>query len=251
MRRVFAYLGITLLLAGCATPVGTPIVGTAASVLVATPPALPAVGDTAVYRVINAYNGEVQGEIQYRVDTVDAGRVVVNVNPTTAYAGLPHTAVYTAEGNWLHHPVVNHDRPTDYDFAPPYPAYPFPLDFGKSWSQRVNATNPATGRVNSVRVDGRVAGGERVTTPGGTFDTIKVVRIVYAGDFDGFLKETIISEIDWYAPALSRAVRSERNSTWFDASRASGRRGIFGGNDGWFRGDWNVYELVSYTPAAK
>lgn len=251
MRRILACLGIALLLAGCATPAGVPVGAAVASVLVATPPPLPAVGDTAVYRVINAYNGEVQGEIKYRVDQVGAGHVVVDVNTSSAYAGLPHTEVYTAEGNRLRHPVINHDRPTDYDFAPPFPAYPFPLDFGKSWSQRVNATNPATGRVNSVRIDGRVLGGERIVTPSGAFDTIKIMRTVYAGDFETFLKETIITEIDWYVPALGRAVRSERNSTWFDASRASGRRGIFGGSDGWFRGDWSVYELVSYTRAAK
>ena len=251
MRPILVCLGIGLLLAGCATQVGVPLGGGVARILVASPPALPAAGATAVYRVINAYNGEAQGEIQYRVDQVGAGQVVVAVTTNSAYAGLPHTEVYTAEGSWLRHPVVNHDHPTDYDFAPPYPAYPFPLDFGKSWSLRVNATNPATGRVNSVRVDGQVAGGERVNTPAGTFDTIKIVRTVYAGDFEIFLKETIISEIDWYAPALGRAVRTERKSGWFDAGRASEGGGIFGGNDGWVRGDWSVYELVSYTPAVK
>lgn len=244
---MLACLGIGLLLAGCATQVGVPIGGAVASVLVALRPALPAAGDTAVYRVINAYSGEVQGEIRYHVDRVDAGQVVVAVTTNSAYAGLPHTEVYTAEGNWLRHPVVNHDWPTDYDFAPPYPAYPFPLDFGKSWSLRVNATNPATGRVNSVRVDGQVAGGERVTTPAGTFDTIKILRTVYAGDYETFVKETIITEIDWYAPALGRAVRTDRNSRWIDAGRASGR-GLFGSES---RGDWTVYELVSYTPTAK
>lgn len=251
VREVLVCLGIVFLLAGCATPVGVPVGGAVAGVLVASPPALPVAGETAVYRVINAYSGEVQGEIQYRVDKVSAGQVFVTVTPTTAYAGLPRTEVYTAEGNWLRHPIVNHDRPTEYDFAPPYPAYPFPLDFGKSWSMRVNATNPATGRTNSVRVDGHVAGAERVTTPAGAFDTIKIVRTVFAGDYESFLRETIITEIDWYAPALGRAVRMDRNSRWQDLSRASGGRGIFGGNDGWFRGDWSVQELVGYTPAAK
>ena len=251
MRRIFACLCAGLLVAGCATQVGGPVGGPVASVLVGSPPPLPAVGDIAVYRVINAYNGEAQGDIQYRVDKVDAGYVMVAVTTTSPYAGLPHTEVYTTEGNWLRHPVVNHDRPVDYDFAPPYPAYPFPLDIGKSWSMRVNATNPVTGRVNSVRVDGQVAGAERVSTPAGTFDTIKIVRYVYAGDWEGFLRETHITEIDWYAPASGRVVRAERNSRWLDLSRASGRGGIFGGSDGWFRGDWSVSELISHTRAAQ
>jgi len=252
MRRILACMSMAGLLAACATPAGAPLDVSAASALAASAPAVPAPGDTAVYRVINAYNGETQGEIRYRVDKVDAGRVVVDVNTSSAYAGAPHVAVYTAEGNWLRHPVVSHDHPTQYDFSPPFPAYPFPLDIGKTWFMRVKATNPVTGRVNSVRVDGRVAGAERVITPGGTFDTLKIVRSVYAGDDDAFRKETVITEIDWYAPALGRAVRTERQSGWFDAGRASDGGGVFFNlNDGWVRGDWSVHELLKYAPAAK
>lgn len=246
MRRIPAVVSMALLLAACATPVGVPLADGVASKLVASPPAQPAVGATAIYRVINAYSGQAQGEIHYRVDQVGADRVMVSVTTNSAYAGSPHPEVYTAEGNWLRHPVLNHDYPTDYLFAPPYPAYPFPLDVGKSWSSRVNATNPATGRAKGMRVDGEVAGGERVTTPAGTFDTIKIVRTVYAGDAEIFLSQTVITEIDWYAPALGRAVRIERRSRWADVGRTT--RGM--GGD-WVRGDWSVYELVAYTPATR
>ena len=246
MRRITACLGMALLLAACTTPVGVPLAGGVASSLVASPPVQPSVGATAVYRVINAYSGQAQGEIRYRVDQADAARVVVAVTTNSPYAGfLPHSEIYTAEGNWLRHPVVNHDYPTDYVFAPPYPAYPFPLDFGKSWSARVNATNTATGRAKNMLVYGKVAGGERVSTPAGTFDTIKIVRTVYAGDAEIFLSQTVITETDWYAPALGRTVRVERRSHWHDAGR-SARRG-----DEPVRGDWSVHELVSYTPAIK
>jgi hypothetical protein len=221
MRGISAVLGMALLSAGCATPVGVPLGAGVAGILIASPPVLPSVGATAVYRFINGFSGEAQGEFHSRVDQVGAGRVVVAVTANSAYAGLPHTEVYTAEGNWLRHPVVNHDYPVNYEFAPPYPAYVFPLDFGKSWSLRVNATNPATGRARGMRVDGEVAGGERVSTPAGTFDTIRIVRTVYAGDAETFLTQTIITEIDWYAPALGRAVRVERRSRWADAGRAS------------------------------
>jgi hypothetical protein len=244
MRRILAFLGLALFLAGCATPVGVPLAEGVASKMLASSPVLPAVGATAVYRVTDAYSGEAQGEIHYRVDQAGAGLVVVAVTASSARAGLPHTEVYTAEGNWLRHPVLNHDYPIDYQFAPPYPAYPFPLDFGKSWSLRVNATNPATGRARSMLVYGEVAGGERVSTPAGTFDTIRIERTVYAGDAETFLSQTVITETDWYAPALGRAVRIERKSRWADAGRLA-RGGA------WVRGDWSVYELVGYTPAIK
>ena len=240
-RQIFVCVFIGLLLAGCATDSGRPVGSPVQSVVVGSPPALPAAGDTAVYRVINAYNGETRGEVRYRVDKVDGNQVVVSVTTSTPSAGLPRTEVYTTDGNWLRHPVNNHDRPVDYDFAPPYPAYPFPLDVGKSWSIRVNATSPVTGRRNSVRVDVDVIGAEHITVPAGAFDTIKIKRRVYAGDWESFRRETNITETDWYAPALGRAVRTESNSAYLDVNRCD----TIGPCDP-IRGDWNIFELVSY-----
>jgi hypothetical protein len=69
---------------------------------------------------------------------------------------------------------------------------------------------------------------------------------VYAGDAETFLSQTVISETDWYAPALGRSVRIETKSRWADTGRTT--KGL-GGN--WVRGDWNVYELVRYSPAGR
>jgi hypothetical protein len=204
--------------------------------------AAPAAGDTYVYRVSNGYNHEVRGQIHYRIDKIDADRVTVAVTTDTPSLGAPRTEVYTKEGNWLRHPLVNHDFPREYEFAPAYPAYALPLDSGKSWSVRINAVDPASGRRNSVRVDGEVLGSERITVLAGTFDTIKIARRVYAGDWDGFLRETNITETDWYAPALGRPVRTESKSMWQDMSRCS--RVVC-----WFRGDWNVLELAAASTA--
>ena len=145
--------------------------------------AAPAVGDTYVYRVINAYNNEVQGQVTYRVDKIDAGQMTLSATPDRPALGSPHTTILSSDANWLRHPLINHDIPVEYTFSPAFPAYMAPLDAGKSWSTRVNATDPASGRRTSVRVDGDVIGNERITTPAGAFDTIKVKRRVYAGDW--------------------------------------------------------------------
>ena len=205
--------------------------------------AAPAAGDVYVYRLLNGYNNEPRGQVSYRVDKVDAGRVVMAVTPDTPGIGAARTEIYTTDGNWLRHTVVNHDRATEYEFASPYPAYQFPLDAGKSWSLRVDATQPASGRRASVRVDGEVLGSERIRVPAGEFDTIKVRRMVYAGDADGFLKETSIQEIDWYAPALGRAVRTASTSIYRDASRTRCCQ--------FLRGDWDIYELVALPSPAR
>lgn len=235
-------------LAACMTEIGGPVGAPVAAMPADLPRQLPAQGDVALYRVFNAYNGEVRGELRYEVERVAPGEVVWAVTTSAPSEGLSRTEIYTPDGNGLRHTLVNHDRPVEYAFSPPYPAYAFPLAVGKSWSTRVNAASPASGRRASVRVDARVLGAERVMTPAGPFDTYKIRRQVYAGDWDGFLAETNITEFDWYAPALGRTVRAERNSRWIDQSRMMGG-GIFAGGFMEMRGDWSIYELVSYRRA--
>ncbi len=200
--------------------------------------AAPAAGDTYVYQLVNGYNKEIKGKIHYQVDRVGPDRITVSVSPDSAEAGWAHAAAYTKEGNWLRHLVESHGVPVDYEFATAYPAYVFPLDPGKSWSVRVNATVPGTGERRSVRVDGRVIGNERIRVPAGEFDTIKIRRVVYSGDAYFTRMETRITEFDWYAPALGRPVRTERKSDWLDLSQC----GKHSGCD--FRGNWDVLELV-------
>ncbi len=150
----------------------------------------------------------------------------------------------TREGNWLRHPVTNHDQPVEYEFATAYPAYAFPLEPRKSWSRRVDAIHPATGRRNSVRVDGKVVGAERISVPGGSFDTIKVSRRVYAGDWDGFRLETNIIETDWYAPQLGRPVKSESTSSYMHPDRCVEYHACTP-----ILGDWHILELVEVRAA--
>ncbi len=204
--------------------------------------AAPAAADTYAYRVTNGYNGEVAGEVTYRIEKRAANRVSVAVATTASVMGEERTELYDREGNGLHHPLTNRGYLVDYEFAAAYPAYQFPLETGKSWSIRVMATVPATQQRRSVRVDAEVLGPERVTVPAGTFDTIKIRRVVYPGDADPPRNETQIVEHDWYAPALGRTVRSVTRSGYLDQSMG-GKAPL------WVSGDWNVLELL--RPAAK
>ncbi len=204
-----------------------------------------AAGDSWAYRVINGYNNEVRGNIRYRIDKVEADRVVVAFTNDAVLLGQPRTELYTPDGNWLRHPLINHDRAVEYEFAQPYPAYMFPLDTGKSWSMRVNAYNPANGKRASVRVDAEVLGTERITVPAGTFDTIKVRRRIYAGDWEGARAETNITEIEWYAPTPGRAIRTDSNSNYMDQDRCSDEMSACMP----VRGDWHIFELVEASAA--
>ena len=203
----------------------------------------PATGDAYVYQLVNAYNKEVLGKVHYQVGRADAKQISVSVNPDKADAGAARTEIYTPEGNSLQNLLESHGIPLEYRFSAAYPAYVFPLDPGKTWSVRVNAEVPTYGQRRSVRVDGKVLGTERIRVPAGEFDTVKVRRFVYPGDAYFPYSETHITEIDWYAPALGRTVRTERNSGWINTSEC----GQDGGCD--FRGSWTVLELLD--PPAK
>jgi hypothetical protein len=208
----------------------------------ATAGAAASVGDVYVYRVGNGYiNNSDLGKLRYRIEKVGADRIEVAVTADNPRAGIAHAAIYSSDGNWLRGQINSHDQRVDYVFAAPYPAYAFPLESGKSWSQRVDATSAATGKTSSVRIDGEILGTERITVPAGTFDVVKVRRRVYAGDHDGDRMETTTTETDWYAPALGRSVRLESRSEWMDTSRCSDtcRPQL---------GDWLVYVLVEANP---
>lgn len=206
--------------------------------------AAPAEGDTYVYVEVNAYTNEVNGRLRERVGKVDPDRVTISVEPDgTVAAGSAHTKVLTKDGNWLQNLVVSHGKWLEYHFAAPYPAYVFPLAPGKTWSLRVDAKVPGYTRTRSVRVDGAVVGLERIRVPAGEYDTVKIRRLVHAGDAEGALSETAIIEYEWYAPALGRTVRATTESKHHDYTQTS--------NTQLRLGDRLRYELVEVRPAGR
>ena len=204
--------------------------------------AAPAAGETYAYRLVNGYNKEVRGEVRYRVDKVEGERVTVSVAPDKPDAGVQHMEIYTREGNWLQYPLDSHGGKVEYLFSAALPAYAFPLDAGKTWSTRVDATVQGAPGVRSVRVEGKVLGTERIRVPAGEFDTVKVQRTVYPGDAAGMRQETRISQLDWYAPALGRPVRSETRSQYIDLQFCSSSVCVHYGN-------WDLAELIDVRPA--
>src|SRR6185503_12746916 len=101
-------------------------------------------------------------ELRYRVEKADGDGITVSVTPDKPAAGFEHTEIDTKDGKWLRRPLDSHGGKVDYQFSSPYPAYAFPLEAGKSWSSRVDATVPGVAGTRSVRVDGAVLGTEKI-----------------------------------------------------------------------------------------
>lgn len=236
MKRSLS-LSAWLLVAGCATPLPqAPPPGVASQV---TAPQV-RVGDGWAYSYHDGYTKLPRGTLEYRVRAVQGDSVTVEVQ----HDGRQSTELYTRALNWRERPMTNLQN---FRYDPAYPALPFPLEAGKTWQAFVKAIDPADGRVNRVRIDGKVLGWERVKVPAGEFDALKVRRLVYAGNHDVFRGEEHIAEFDWYAPKLGQIVKHVSSSGYLDKMRGCDD---FFSDCNWIRGDWNVVELVNYHPAA-
>ncbi len=229
-----------LLLAGCAAPLPqSPSAGLSSRV--DAPPV--ALGASWTYRAHDGYTRLDRGT--YRETLVAAGARMLTVEVSHGSAPA-QSHRYTRDWNWIEKPMTNLQN---FRYDPPFPALPFPLEAGKQWRARVKATDPATGRVNTVLVHGDVLGWERVRVPAGEFETIKVRRIVYAGNAEFFRGEEHIFEYDWYAPALGQVVKRSTSSEHLDRSQSCDD-GHVSLNCQRIRGDWIVSELASYEPGA-
>jgi hypothetical protein len=221
-----------LFLSGCATPLPqTPPAGIPASIVA---PEV-RVGDSRTYQLHDGYTRIAKGTYRYTVTAIEPQRMSVQVTRDGQPAG---TQVFTRDWNWIEKPMTNLQN---FRYSPPYPALPFPLEAGKSWQAYVQATDPATGKTNRVRIDGDVLGWERIKVPAGEFDTLKVRRVVYAGNADYDRGEENIVEFDWYAPLIGQAVKQVSSSSYLD--NRQGCDDDYCNN--WVRNDWNVMELVS------
>lgn len=227
-------------------PIALLAAGVAAIILnISSSGAFAAAGDSYVYRVVNGYNRETVGHVR-QTDTpaTTARGGVLAVTVDTPALGTDRTEVYDAQGHWLRRPLDNHGRPVDYEFGIALPAVPAQTGSAQSWSTRVPAKVAGDTKDRSVRIDGRVLGEARIRVPAGEFDTLKIQRIVYAGDADFSITETRITEIDWYSPMLGRSVRTETRSGWRDL-----RGGCRRADQCDFRGDWFIFELAEVSRA--
>lgn len=230
MKRLLA-LAVLLASAGCAGSFPqTPPSGMPAQ---ASPPAIRA-GDEWKYSLHDGYTKIPRGMLEYRVTAVESDTVSVQLR----HEGRESVERYTLDLNWRERPMTNLQN---FRYDPPYPALPFPLEAGKTWRAYVKATDPATGRVNRVRIDGKVLGWERVKVPAGEFDALVVQRVVYAGNHDHFLSEERITEVDWYSPGAGGIVKHSSRSGHLDT-----RLGCDRICNQWIDSGWNVVELVSH-----
>lgn len=191
-----------------AAPVGCAIrpLAPLATQTLATPPGVPLlrppqVGQAWTYRQINHFNSVVLAEVQ---DTVTAvampgeGAVVERRAGTTPLPAERHSTW----GQLLRDPVWDYPL----NLEQPVPLWPKVLQPGQT--QRVHTHYREDGGSYRywVQVHASVVGWERVTVAAGTFDTVRVARLVRLQHRDVNRLETLRRDVLWLAPEVGRWV---------------------------------------------
>lgn len=228
-------LGLT----GCAT--GTGVTGPARQF---EPPTV-AVGDRWVYREINRYNGLPLADVEVTVTA--SYPLTCNVRRTrsdsTAGEILRPNSIQEERYSVPWAVDVEPIYDLTMDFAEPMPILPPSLRVGASDYRKTSyVVKGYSGRYRwTQRL--KAVGAERIVTPAGSFDCLRVQRMIWFDYPDVFRFGSARVDNAWYAPEVNRWVRRE----WTGDYQHENSLGKMGSRR---REDWVRWDLLSYQPAA-
>lgn len=194
---------LLVVLAGCATYAGEP-----------GPPA-PAptfkAGDRWVYGVSDGFRVVTTWEETHEVTSATPQGITVAVTAKGPTVDDRRTETWSAPGVVISGAVFDNETRR---FEPPLIRYRYPLAMGERWNQRMRDANHDSRPYGGIERDVRVGGYEKVTTPAGTFDTMRLTVIMRLDDETFWRWPTECAYTIWYAPALGIAVR-EQKYAWY------------------------------------
>jgi hypothetical protein len=231
--RAIALIASAALLASCATPDLAPV-----GAPVPAPDIRP--GDAWTYTVYNGFRGYVEGKVSYVVTGVQGDSVTVQITESSGNATRVFTRSWNpASGKTPAGEAVN--------YQPALPLFRFPLENDSHWNETVTATDPGSGQSFPVQVQARVLGREKVQTPAGTFDAIRIERSILIGDgeYSMWRSDTHENVTEWYAPSARRSVRFQQDQSYYISKMQN--------DPGPVQVDWNRVrlELSEYTLAPR
>ena len=210
LRLIAGTLGL-LLIGSCATPGGTP------------GPAAPAptyqVGDRWVYRVQDGFRNRVTWEETHQITTVSPQGITLQVTAMGPSIDERRTETWAAPGLVQAGAVFDNETRR---FDPPLVRYQFPLTSGNRWSQRLRDLDRDTRPYGGIERSVTVGGYEKITTPAGTFDAIRLQVFMRLDDETFWRYPTECSYVLWYAPALGMTVREEKNAYYSEKGGLNG-----------------------------
>jgi hypothetical protein len=236
-RRVLALAALafsTPVLAACAAFA----IGAAAG-----PPApAPAyhVGDRWVYQAKDGFRNPVVWEEVHEVTSVGADGIRVRVTQAGPNVSNARVEQFAAPG------IVRVGALFDAEtrrFARPLARYDFPLAPGRTWNQFVANFNEETNKEGEINRYVRVGGWEKVTTPAGTFDAIRMTVLMRLDDEEFWRRPTECAYVVWYAPAVRGVVREDKEAQYLEKGDAMDGMSVI-------RSQHATLQLVRFVPGA-
>jgi hypothetical protein len=223
-------------LAGCATT--DPGVTAASAPIAATAPEY-RVGDRWVYRIREGWANPIVYEETWTVTSMSGGTTSVRVSAKGPGLDVERTELWPAPGRVSQGALFDVETRR---FETPLDRYRFPLAAGTSWNQFVRQFNEQRGQSGPINRSVRVTGFDRVTTPAGTFDAVRLRVFMRLDDDDFWRWPTDTNYEVWYAPAVKASVRETRRADYLEKGGGVGPSRLPTQN--------SLVELVSFTPGA-
>ena len=195
------------------------------------------VGDRWVYDV---KSGVGLSTITYQetreVTSVGGGGIMVKVTGKTA-SGADFSRVddYSAPGS-LRSGAMCLDE--GYRFPTPLLRVTFPIAPGQSSSKWVNVVSDPGGKKGQINYSFRTRSWEKLTSPAGAFDAIRVDVLMTLDDADPFRRGTNCNFTYWYSPAVRGTVRERRSAQFQPIDAFTPPTRVLSAS----------YELASFTP---
>lgn len=227
LRLTIAALSL-LLIGGCAAPGGAPGPAAAAPDY--------RVGDRWVYRVEDGFRNRITWEETHRVTAASPQGITLSVVAKGATVDDQRTETWSGPGVVLSGAVFDNETRR---FDPPLERFRYPLAGGTRWHQRVRDLDYDSRPYAGIERTVNVGGYERITTPAGTFDAIRLQVYMRLDDETFWRWPTDCTYTLWYAPAVGMTVREEKYAYYSE-------KGGFNGG-GRLETQRAVVELVSFT----
>jgi len=198
-----------LVLAGCATYSGAP--GPAAPAPAFQP------GDRFVYHVEDGFRLKTVWGETLTISTVTPQRITASIVAKGPTVDDSRSESWTSPGIVVSGAVFDNETRR---FEPPLIRYRYPLNVGDHWQQRMRDADHDSRPYGGIERDVRVRGYEKVTTPAGTFDAMRIDVFMRLDDETFWRWATECAYTIWYAPALGVAVREHRRA-WYSEKGGS------------------------------
>ncbi len=173
------------------------------------------VGDRWVYHAEDGFRVKTVWDETHEIVSIGPEGITVRVTAKGPSTDVVRTEKWSAPGVVVEGAVYENE--TD-RFDPPLLRYKYPLAGGESWNQRIRDLNKPPGPYGPIVRHVTVEGYETVTTPGGTFDAIRLRVIMELDDETFWRSATNCNNVIWYAPELGAAVREHNESKWREKS---------------------------------